>query len=264
MHNIPDSSYLGRHAELYDLFYADKPYHEEAAFLDSVLQSYGSLKPKRILELACGTGTHSLLLEKLGYEIIATDYSEDMLIQARLKAQTCNSHVDFRFQNMISLNVSERPFDAILCLFDSIGYVQSNENLETVFQGVNTHLKPGGLFIFEFWHAGAMIKNYEPLRIRRWKVPSGEIIRISETTINLQKQLCEVHYSLFEPAQKGTYQIIQETQTNRFFLVQEMSNLLSQANLNPIKWYAGFTKDETINDTVWHIVCLAQKTSEKN
>jgi len=262
MDEMPESSYIGRHAELYDLFYADKPYNDEVSFLHSVLQNYGN--PKRVLELACGTGTHSLLLEKLGYQIIATDYSQDMLNQAKQKAQNSDSLVDFRFQNMISLNLDERPFDAILCLFDSIGYVQTNENLKLVLKGVHDHLQSGGLFVFEFWHAGAMIRSYDPLRIRRWKTPEGEIIRISETTIDFRSQLCNVNYSIFETQNKVTYNLIQETQTNRFFLVQEMANLLSYANLSPIKWFAGFTNDESISENVWHIVCVAKKNSGKN
>ena len=46
-------SYLGRHAELYDIFYADKPYALEAAFVHQCLQSYSQEPVHRLLELAC-------------------------------------------------------------------------------------------------------------------------------------------------------------------------------------------------------------------
>jgi len=55
------SSYVGRRAELYDLFYTDKPCYEEAAFIHNCLQTYGH-GVNNILELACGTGTHAFTL----------------------------------------------------------------------------------------------------------------------------------------------------------------------------------------------------------
>ena len=76
-----ESSYIGRHAELYDLFYAEKPYAEEAKFVDACIQQFGEGASKKLLELACGTGRHALEMEKLGYKVIATDYSADMLDQ---------------------------------------------------------------------------------------------------------------------------------------------------------------------------------------
>lgn len=255
---ISQSSYIGRHAELYDLIYAEKRYPEEAAFVHRCIQSYHP-RASRLLELACGTGTHSLLLEKYGYQVIATDYSPDMLRCAKEKAQREQSRVEFRQADMRSLDVPERPFDAIICLFDSIGYVATNENVYQVLRGVQRHLAPNGIFLFEFWHAGAMLRHYEPLRVRRYQTPSGEIERISETRISYPEQLCHVSYTIHEMSRDGTYQTIHETQQNRFFLMQEMDFFLDQAGLVPFKWFSGFQEVEEIDDTTWHIVCLARK-----
>ena len=258
----PTSSYNGQHAELYDLFYADKSYEDEAKFLNHCIQDYQP-GTKKILELACGTGSHSLILEKYGYQIIATDYSIDMLTQARRKAESCNSAIYFRQMDMRSLNVPERPFDVVICLFDSIGYLITNENILRAFVDVRSHLRPGGLFIFEFWHAPAMLRGYDPLRIRRFKVKEGEILRISETQIDHQHSLCYVNYSIYDLKDNGYYQFLQETQINRFFLIQEMSNFLLQAGLFPLKWYAGFQNNEKIDANTWHIVTIAAKPEEK-
>jgi SAM-dependent methyltransferase len=254
---ISQNSYIGRHAELYDLFYAEKPYTEEAAFIHRCIQAH---KPnaRTLLELACGTGTHSLLLEKYGYKIIATDYSPEMLRRAKQKAQKEGSRVSFRQQDMRALDVPERPFDAIICLFDSIGYVATNKDILQVLKGIQHHLSPDGIFLFEFWHAGAMLRHYEPLRVRRFQTPRGGIERISETRISYPEQVCYVSYTINEMNNDGTYQTTLETQQNRFFLVQEMKFFLEQADLAPIKWYAGFQDEEEIDDATWHIVCLAR------
>jgi SAM-dependent methyltransferase len=253
------SSYIGKHAELYDIFYSDKEYSKEIVFVHQCMKEYGVKPTKKILELACGTGTHAFELEKLGYEIIATDYSEDMLKCAQNKAKKNSSSINFQVQDMRDLDIPERPFDAVICLFDSIGYVITNDALKRVFQNVHLHLQEGGLFIFEFWHAAAMLKNYDPLRVRRWKTSDGEITRISETTLDVIRQMGKVKYSILELKNSGTFSKIEEIQENRFFLVQEMDMWLTQNNFEPIKFFAGFKKDGNISTDTWHIVALARR-----
>lgn len=252
------TSYAGRHAELYDLFYAEKPYGAEAAFVDHCLREYSVGPTKRLLEIACGTGTHAFQLEQRGYHIVATDYSQDMLERAKKKASELSSRVEFRLQDMTQLDL-DATFDAAYCLFDAIGYVATNEALERVFRGVQKHLRPDGLFVFEFWHAGAMLRHYDPVRIRRWQTGKGLILRLSETTLDYAKQLSRVAYSIYELNTDGSYEALTETQVNRYFLLQEMAAWLTATGFAPVKWFAGFTDDETISDETWHIVAVARR-----
>jgi len=253
------TSYSFRYAELYDLFYADKPYEAEAAFVDECLREYSVGPSNKLLELACGTGTHALQLEKRGYQIVATDYSKDMIERARQKAAEASSRVDFRAQDMTQLDVNGAPFDATYCLFDAIGYVVTNDSLEKVFRGVQKHLRPGGLFIFEFWHAAAMLRHYDPVRVRHWQSGDSVILRVSETTLAYVRQLAQILYSIYELKPDGTYSSSTERHTNRYFLVQEMAAWLSFTGFTPVKWFAGFTDDETISDETWHIVAVARR-----
>jgi ubiquinone/menaquinone biosynthesis C-methylase UbiE len=253
------SSYIGRHAELYDIFYSEKEYDKESTFIHDCLERY-SIKPaKKVLELACGTGSHALELQKFGYNIIATDYSEDMLNCAQKKVKQNSSSIVFQKQDMKNLHLSENNFDAVICLFDSIGYVITNTSLTQVLQGVHRHLRDGGLFIFEFWHAAAMIKGYDPLRVRRWKTPDGEIIRFSDTTLDIVRQVGRVKYSIYEMKESGSYSKIEEIQENRFFLIQEMAFFLSQNNFEAEHFFAGFQNNEKITNETWHIVAIARR-----
>ena len=255
------TSYSGRHAELYDLFYDEKPYQAEASFVAECLAEYSVGPTTRLLEIACGTGTHALELEQRGYQIVATDYSKDMLERAQQKATAANSGVDFQLQDMTQLEVSGAPFDAAYCLFDAIGYVATNEALENVFRGVHRHLRPDGLFVFEFWHAAAMLRHYDPVRVRRFPQNDSLIVRLSETTLDYANQLSSVCYSIFELKNDGTYSTLTETQTNRYFLLQEMAAWLTTTGFAPVKWFAGFTKSEIISDETWHIIAVARRKS---
>jgi SAM-dependent methyltransferase len=255
------TSYLGRHAELYDLFYADKPYAAEAAFVEECLTKYSVGPATRLLEIACGTGTHAFHLEKYGHQITASDYSEGMLLRAKQKAAEKLSKVEFQLQDMTQLEVSGRPFDAAYCLFDAIGYVQTNPALSNVLDGVHKHLRADGLFVFEFWHAAAMLRHYDPIRVKKWETDDSTVLRISETSLDVANQLSRVTYSIYELNNNGTYSALTETQVNRYFLLQEMRQWLTSSGFTPVKWFAGFTDDEAITDETWHIVAVARRVS---
>ena len=255
------SPYAGRYAELYDLFYADKPYAEEAAFVHDCLREFGSFRAREILELACGTGRHAFELEKYGYQITATDRSPDMLRAARRHAIDNASKVVFVPGDMRHLQLPARPYDAVICLFDSIGYLKTDQALSEALAEIWNGLRPNGLFIFEFWHAPAMLSQYSPLRLRRWKTPDSEIIRVSETTLDPKNQLANVDYTVYELKGDGTYSTFREAHTNRYFSVNEMQTLISAANFEAFKFFAGFKKTEVINENTWHVVAVARKAS---
>jgi SAM-dependent methyltransferase len=254
-------SYLGKHAEYYDIFYQDKPYAAEAAFVADALTRFCGRKCEILLELGCGTGQHAFELEKMGYEIVATDYSEDLLDVAKRKAKEKNSRVKFSQQDMRNLNLRGETFDAAYCLFDSIGYVQTNFALNLALNGIRRHLRPKGIFIFEFWHAAAMIKNYEPVRERNWKTADGEIRRVSKTRLDIPLQLAEVTYSI--DAKKGTeIDHLEETQVNRYFLVQEMAFFLEENGFKVVQFLPAYAKTTVINEDTWHILAIAEKSKE--
>ncbi|KAA0253153.1 class I SAM-dependent methyltransferase [Acidobacteria bacterium ACD] len=250
--------YTGRHAALYDVIYAEKPYAEEAGFVDRCLRQHGVGSCRRLLELACGTGEHALELARRGYRIVAVDSSPDMIALARAKAAERNLEIDFRVQDMRELSVGDE-YDAAYCLFDSIGYVVTNEAVEQVLRRVRSHLRRGGLFVFEFWHAPAMLRHYRPVGVRRWHLGGTELLRIAETKLEVEEQVGTVSYSLYELSSDGRYQVTREEHRNRYFSVPEMSVLLERADLVPVSWLAGFEEERRIEANTWHILCLARR-----
>ena len=255
------TSYAGRYAELYDLFYSDKPYAEEAAFVHDCLQRFGVSPSREILELACGTGRHAFALEQYGYQITATDRSPAMLQVGRRRASKIGSKVVFTSADMQQLQLPAKEFDAAVCLFDSIGYLKTDEALKSALAEIRSRVRQKGLFIFEFWHAPAMLSHYSTVRVRRWKTSNGEVVRISETTLDRENRLANVDYTVYELESDGTYSTLREAHTNRYFSVNEMQTFISAAHFEPLKFFAGFEKEGSINVDTWHIVAVARKVA---
>jgi len=254
------SVYAGRYAQLYDLFYADKPYADEAAFVHELIREFSSAPAHDVLELACGTGRHAVELEKFGYSVTATDRSPDMLQVARRRAAKNGSKIRFVPTDMQELDLPKKDWDAAMCLFDSIGYLKSDAAVTNALTAIRNHLRPNGLFIFEFWHAPAMLNEYSATRVRRWKLDQVEVIRTSETTLDRDNCLANVNYTVNELGNDGTSRTFRESHINRFFSVDEMRTLLCTANFEAVRFFAGFKKSDPISEKTWHIVAVARKT----
>lgn len=250
------SVYAGEYAQLYDLFYADKPYDEEASFIDQLLREHATGPSHRLLDVACGTGQHSVRLAAHGWDVVGVDQSQDMLRVA--EERSGESAVTFVQQDMRTLDLPFASFDAAVCLFDSIGYGATNDAIVATLSGIHRHLRPDGLFAFEFWHAPPMLNEHEPVRVRQWETGNGLVLRISETTLDVVAQLARVAYSVYQLRADGSYRYSSEVHENRYFLVQEMGLLLHLAGFEPLRWLAGFHGTAPIDRSTWHVVALAR------
>ena len=79
----------------YDLIYHDKSYVKEVNFIVKTLKKYGKKNIQNILDIGCGTGSHSVLLAKKGFSITGIDRSKQALDIAREKFNANNQKGEF-------------------------------------------------------------------------------------------------------------------------------------------------------------------------
>jgi SAM-dependent methyltransferase len=248
--------YAGTYAALYDLFYAEKPYMQEAAVVDRLMSNASVGTSRRLLDVACGTAQHAVSFAGLGWRVVGVDGSSDMLAVANKRASEAG--VELVHQDMRRLQLRRRDFDAAVCLFDSIGYALSNDGIVDTLTGIRRHLTDDGLLAVEFWHAPAMLAGYDPSRAREWSTPDAVVVRTSETSLDVASQVATIAYRVHRIGRDGSYEAWDETHRNRFFLVQEFSLLLTVAGFRPIQWCAGYDVELSIDASTWHIVVLAR------
>ncbi len=128
----------------YDIIYSFKDYESEARRVHELIQQYAP-GARTLLDVACGTGQHLQFLRE-NYEVEGLDLDPELLLLARQRVPGVALHK----ADMIEFDLG-RQFDVVTCLFSSIGYVRSEENLRRAIATMARHLAPGGVFLVEPW-----------------------------------------------------------------------------------------------------------------
>ena len=89
-----------RFARWYDRLTGNVDYAARADYFEEIIARHRRGEGKLLLDLACGTGTLSLLLAQRGWDVIGVDGSGDMLAQAQAKAAMCEARPLFLCQEM--------------------------------------------------------------------------------------------------------------------------------------------------------------------
>lgn len=134
-------------AKYYDAFTLDVDYAARAQYLCSLIEKYGKGKGI-LLDLACGTGSMSFEMERLGFDVIGADISAPMLDEAMNKKIACGSNVMFLNQDMCALDLYG-TITSCICTLDSINHLDSLQKVQEAFEKVSLFMEQGGVFLFD-------------------------------------------------------------------------------------------------------------------
>jgi SAM-dependent methyltransferase len=207
------------YSSYYDLLYQDKNYVGETDYIQTLLTRQGVVQGD-LLEFGSGTGKHGRLLADRGYRVHGIERSAEMVAQATATdGFTCQ-------QGDICTVQLGRTFDVVLSLFHVISYQTSNAALTAVFARAAEHLKPGGLFVFDFWYSPAVYAQRPVVRVKRMVDSRIEITRLAEPVIYPNENQVDVSYTIFaRDMASGVVQTITETHPMRHFSLPEIDLL---------------------------------------
>jgi ubiquinone/menaquinone biosynthesis C-methylase UbiE len=212
-------------AEVYDLIYSFLDYEKSAEILTELIKKYKKSDGKRLLDVGCGTGKHlSILKEK--YSCVGVDISEEMLEYAKKHV----NGVEFRPADMITMDLEEK-FDIILCLFSSIGYVLTLENLRKTITNFANHLKPGGVVIIEPWLTPSVATDGLP-SMTTYEDDDLKIARLNVVKVEGNISSFVMHFLIARRNEDVTY--FKEKHDLGLFKTQETLNIMRDAGLETI------------------------------
>ena len=99
-----------------------------------------------ILDCPCGYGRHSIELAKRGFKVTGSDINSIHLEKAAQDAKANSVKVLFNKESMLDLKYFSE-FDAVINLFYSFGFFETDEENERVLTNFYNALIPGGKFL---------------------------------------------------------------------------------------------------------------------
>ncbi len=140
------SSY-GALAAWYDSLTEDVDYQGLYEYLMALVKRNG-VEPKTVLDMACGTGSLSVLFAENGAKCYGMDLSVDMLTRACKKVCGMDNAPMFLHGNMADFQLPEQV-DVLVCMLDSYNYLADPMDGVNALRCFAEALRPGGMLIFD-------------------------------------------------------------------------------------------------------------------
>lgn len=213
---------------------------DQAVLQEQMRLNTTTSSPFWVLDLACGTGTLSLMLAQAGYTVIGLDRSAAMLAQARQKeadwlqrdASAKSKPVPLWVLGDMRSFTLGSPVNAVLCHCDSLNHLPDADALQATFQSVFQALEPGGCFLFDL----NTLDNYRTF----WNgsdTDDGPNYRLTTTSgFNEADGRAWACFQAQEYNEDGQLQFHEETVQERYFDDILVEQLLQAAGFQDIRW----------------------------
>jgi len=239
---MSDKKPYEKFAEVYDAIMPDEFYNDYYNFIVKILKQL-KIKPKTILEVACGTGKLTEIFHKNHWVIEGLDLSNGMLNIAKKKGLKVYQG------NMINFKL-DKKYDLILNIFDSLNYIQNLSDLQKCFITANKHLEKNGLFIFDMNSDFKINKIIPTFKTEYYKIGDTELI-----WLNSHKPNTWIAEMMMFCKSNGKYTRFYEKHIEKAYKLSEIKRLLKKANFELINIYSDFNFDKVRkNSKRWFFV----------
>ena len=228
----------------YYILYKNHDENEAKNTLDRLLAAM-QLKPHaRVLDLACGKGRHSKYLAEKGYDVTGIDISHSSIAFAR---QFEHDNLSF-YQHDMRLPFRINYYDAVLNMFTSFGYFQTDEDHLRTLKNVAKELHRDGLFLLDFFNTEW---------VRQHLVPEDRKT-VDGIEFHLKKHISGgyVYKSVTFHAENKDFHFREKV---RLFEYADFERLFDQAGLNILQTFGNYQLDPFDVATSPRLILIARK-----
>ena len=219
-------------ASVYDRLMADVDYSGWARYYHTLMELYGIPRGK-VCECACGTGSITIELAKLGYQMTGVDLSPDMLFEASQKARRSGAMIPFVKQDMRSLHL-HRQMDAVLCTNDGLNYLKDAAELTDFFRAAWVALREGGALLMDF---STPYKLENVLGDHFIGDETEDIAYLWQNKLNRTHAYVDLNLAIFVRQKDETYLRIGESQRQYMHSAQLVTELLEAVGFTNVRLY---------------------------
>lgn len=228
-------------APFYDAVMGDRAEH--AAYLRELIERHHP-DARRILELACGTGSVLRQLRSR-YQVTGVDLSPAMLAIAAEKVPEARLVA----ADMTDVDLGE-TFDVVLCVYDSINHLLTFEQWERLFDCARGHLAEGGIFVFDINTERKLSRWVDQPPLTSW-FGDGNLLQID---IRAEDAIFVWDIKVFEQVSGEDYRLHRAAIREASFPVERVRAALRD-RFGRVRVYDQQRKRPTRNSDRLHLVC---------
>ena len=218
-------------AKSYDRLTNDVDYEATVEFYMQILVREG-VKPRTVVDLACGTGSVTEILARKGYDVTGVDMSEEMLTEAMAKVMDMEQPPRFVCQKLQELKLP-RAVDVAVCALDSLDYITNPDDCAEAIRRVWKALNPGGIFIFD-------VNTPEKLRAMDGQVfldEDDDVYCVWRGEFDEDTNICSYGMDLFQRHGEVWHRSFEEHREYAYS-VEQLTGYLKKAGFTHIEVYA--------------------------
>jgi len=225
-------------AQYYDLFTADVDYPRRARWIAGLLAARG-IGSGLTLDLACGTGSLTWELASLGYEMIGTDQSAEMLMEAHAKAARYPGVQPplFLCQSMTELDLYG-TVRAAVCTLDSMNHLADMKQVRRAIGLTALFMEPGGIFVFD---VNTRYKHQQVLGCNSFVYETPRVLCAWRNSLSSSGARVDIALDFFERQPGGTYLRQSEDFSEWYYSPRQLRGALDQAGFDLLDVYGEFT-----------------------
>jgi len=218
------------------LIYPYLPTGKECDRLCHIFDTFADIPVRKVLDIGCGYGRHSLELSRRGYDVLGIDLSEDAIRISNDKRET-PTNPRFLVCDMRRLAFRDR-FDAVFSHNSTVGYVLEEDEAVQIFTSIYDLTNNGALFVFDIFYPMNLVRNdlYRPELTLHFDFDDLELTKKSEHEINLEKQTHRERsiYTLTDGESSLTLQV---KETLRYYEPEQICELLGLSGFDEVYIY---------------------------
>lgn len=243
------------YADAYDWLYGDKDYKAESALVVEIAAEMLGRRPRTVLDLGCGTGSHDIELAKMGLSVDGVDRSEEMLSIARSRTASLQDRIRLIHGDVRTVR-TDRTYDLVMLMFAVLGYQIGDADVDSALLTARAHMEVGSALIFDVWYGPAVRAIGPESRAKRVPAGTGWLERSAHASLN-QDSTATVHYELRSGTGESTLRTDRETHRMRYFDIPELKRRLRDSGLE-LQNASGFPDVSAGPDeTTWNILVSA-------
>lgn len=130
----------------------------QGSVISSLLQSPVQVGP--ILDCACGIGTQSLALARLGFQVDASDLSASEIARVQRESAARSLSIRSWVDDMRMLQkAQEGYYGAVLCMDNALPHLDSDVDIDMTLCAMRSRLRPKGLLVLSIRDYGPLVRE---------------------------------------------------------------------------------------------------------